>query len=196
MKPSPFQWLIASKYTLPIWLGLGVYFFYSHGGDWNAFTPDQQLANMIVGGAFAIAWLVSFPTVFFYEREQNAYKRSALSPEERWQKKMVGQIVFLVLLAAAALYFGITSWKSSPEPQPASYKAAAAGVGGVSLLATTAYLKIKGWRSPAEIQQPAIVSWCLPVPKHSATTQPIALPDYCSKVMAAGGKRSPAEVRT
>lgn len=192
MKPTPFQWLIASKFTFPIWVGLGLYFwFYKLGGDWNALTQDQQVATTILGALFAIPWLVSFPTVFFYEREQRLYAKSAMSPEERWQKKMVGQIVFLVLLAAALLYFGFTSWKNSPDPQPASYKAAGV-VGGLSLVAIPAYLKVKAWRIPSRTtEHPVLVSWCLPVPKRE-TLQVIALPDYCKRVMSAGAVRPPA----
>lgn len=194
MKPTPFQFLIGSRYTLPLWLGLAAYFWYSHGGDWNAFTPDQQLANTIVIGVFAFAWLMSFPTVFFYEREQAAYRRSAMSPEERWQKQTVRQTVFLVLLAAALLYFGFNWWKSTPEPEPVSYKAAAAGIGSVSIVATTAYLKVKSWRSPTpQTEQPALVSWCLPVPKQEAI-QVIQLPDYCRKVMTREQKPTVSQV--
>ncbi len=191
MRPTPIAWLIASRYTLPLWLGAALYFFLSHGGDWNKFNNDQQIAITIIGGVFAGLWLHSFPTVFFYEREQAAYKRSALSPEERWQRATVRQTVFLVLVAAALLYFGVQWWKSTPEPQPASYKAAA-GVGGASILATTAYLKVKAWRSPSEPEQPAIVAWCLPIPKQSPSREQIALPDYCKRVLTAGAVRSPA----
>lgn len=184
MKPTPFQFLIGSRYTLPLWLGLAAYFwFYKLGGDWDALTQDQQIATAMLGGLFVIPWLLSFPTVFFYEREQALYRKSAMSPEERWQKQTVRQTAFLVLLAAAILYFAFNWWKSAPEPEPVSYKAAAVGVGGVSILATSAYLKLKSWRSPAqETEQPAIVSWSLPVPKQT-TIQVIQLPDYCLRVM-------------
>jgi len=193
MKPTPFQWLIASKFTFPIWVGLGLYFwFYKLGGDWNALTEDQQIATTILGVLFAVPWLLSFPTVFFYEREQRLYAKSALSPEERWQKKMVRQTFFLVLVAIALLYFGWQWWKSpAPEAQPASFKAAAAGTLGAGVLATTAYLKVKSWRNGSEEDQPAIVSWCLPVPKQP-TIQVIVLPDYCKRVMSAGGVRPQA----
>lgn len=196
MKPTPFQLLIGSPYLLPVWLGLALYFFYSHGGDWNAFTPDQQLANIIVGGAFAFAWLMSFPTVFFYHLEQRRYAKSALSPEERWQRQMIRQTAFLVLLAAALLYYAFTTWKSSPDPQPVNYKAAGVAT-SVGLVAIPAYLKLRTWRSPATSPEHSnIVSWCLPVPKQTAK-QTLALPDYCKRVMSAppvrrtGGAASP-----
>lgn len=194
MKPTPIEWLLASRYTLPLWVGLGLYLFYSLGGDWSRFTEDQQLAIMIVGVVFGLFWLKAFPTVFFYEREQSAYRRSAMSPEERWQRATVRQTFFLVLVAIALIYFGWQWWKSAPEPQPASYKAAAAGVGGASLIATTAYLKVKAWRGGSEAVQPAIVSWCLPVPKHSPRREQLVsqLPDYCRLVMNAGELKSPA----
>ena len=177
---------------MPLWLGAALYFFLSHGGDWNKFTNDQQIALTIIGGVFAGLWLHSFPTVFFYEREQAAYKRSALSPEERWQRATVRQTVFLVLVAAALLYFGVQWWKSEPEPQPASYKAAA-GVGGVSILGATAYLKVKAWRSPAiTTEQPAIVAWSLPVPKQSPSREQIVLPDYCKQVLETRSQKTAA----
>ncbi len=192
MRPTPLQWLFGSRYTLPVWFGLGLWFWYSQGGDWNSFTQDQQISIAIVAGFFLFAFLKSFPTVFFYEKEQSRYRKSSMSPEERWQRATVSQTLLLLLVAAAALYFGFNWWKSTPEPQPASYKAAV-GVGGVSLLAGAAYLKVRTWHTPTPTEQPAIVSWCVSVPKQSAANQPIPLPDYCKKVMLAGGKRSPAQ---
>lgn len=196
MTPTPFAWLIASRYTFFIWIGLAAYVWFSHGGDWNGFTPDQQLAITIVGGLFAVLWLKSFPTVFFYEREQAIRKRSAMNAEERWQRATVTQTFFLVLVALALIYFGLQWWRSAPEPQPTTTKAALS-VGGVGVLATTAYLKVKAWRSSREADQPAMVSWCLPVPKHSPSQQEIManLPEYCRRVLAAGDRRSPAEKR-
>lgn len=189
MKPTPFQWLIASKFTLPLWIGAGLYFwFYKLGGDWNALTQDQQIATTILGLMFAIPFLLSFPTVFFYEREQSAYKRSALSPEERWQTKMIRQTFLLVLLAAALLYFGVSSWKNSPEPQPVSSPAVLGMSSGAALVGTVAYRTLKARRSPANSpEQPAIVSWCVPVAKQTRV-QVVSLPDYCQRVMSAGKK--------
>ena len=106
MKPTPLEWIIASRYTFFIWIGLGLYFFFSHGGDWNNFTNDQQLAIMIVCGVFALLWLKALPTVFFYEREQALYRKSHISPEERWRRATVRQTFFFVLVAAALLYMG------------------------------------------------------------------------------------------
>jgi len=194
MKPTPFEWLLASRFTLPIWLGLAAYVWFSHGGDWNAFTPDQQLVITIAGGLFAVLWLKSFPTVFFFEREQAAIRKSAISPEERWQRQTVAQTFFLVLVAIALIYFGLQWWKSAPEPQPTTTKAALS-VGSAGVLATTAYLKVKSWRSHREAEQPAIVSWCLPVPTHSPSQQEIraTLPAYCRQVLATGDGTSPVQ---
>lgn len=196
MKPTPFEWLIASRYTVLFWIGLAAYFWFSHGGDWNGFTPDQQLSIVIVGGLFAVLWLKSFPTVMFFEIEQSRYRRSAMSAEERWQRQTVTQTFLLVLVAIALLYFGWQWWKSEPQPQPTQTRAAL-GIGGMGVLATTAYLKVKAWRSSREAEQPAIVSWCLPVPQHSPSQQEIManLPDYCRQVLAAGDGRAPAEKR-
>lgn len=194
MKPTPIAWLIASRYTLPIWIGLALYFFYSHGGDWDNFTSDQQLANIIVGGVFAVLYLKAFPTVFFFEREQALYRKSHISPEERWRRATVRQTFVLVLVAVALLYMGWQWWKTpSPEPQPASFKAAA-GIGGLSLVATTAYLKSKSlltWKFPGQKEQPLYVSCCLPIPQK--TNSEMELPDYCKQVLAAGDVRSPAQ---
>ena len=141
---------------------------------------------VIIGMVFAAMYLKSFPTVFFYERELARYKRSSMSPEERWQRATVAQTFFLVLLAVALVYLGLQWWKSTPEPQPVSTPALL-GMGGASVLATTAYLKVRTWRSSHEAEQPAIVSWCLPVPKHSPSQQQIIsnLPDYCGRILAA-----------
>lgn len=184
MKPTPFQFLIGSRYTLPLWLGLAGYFwFYKLGGDWNALTQDQQIATAMLGGLFGIPWLLSFPTVFFYEREQALYRKSAMSPEERWQKQTVRQTIVLVLAAAALLYGGFQWWKSQPVPEPVSTPAVL-GMGSVSVLAgTVAYRKVRTWRSRTpQTNQPAIVAWCLPVPKQTSL-QVIQLPDYCQRVM-------------
>lgn len=194
MRPTPLQWLFGSRYTLPVWLGLGLWLWFSQGGDWKALNQDQQISFVILGALFLLAFLKSFPTVYFWEKEQSRYRKSSMSPEERWQRATVSQTLLLLLVAAAALYFGFNWWKSTPEPQPASYKAAAAGVGGASILATTAYLKVRTWRSPAiTTEQPAIVSWCLPVAKQSPSREQIALPDYCKRVLTAGAVRSPAQ---
>lgn len=192
MRPTPLQWLVASRYTLPIWLGLGLWLWFSQGGDWEKFNQDQQLAFAIIGGMFALAYIKSFPTVFFFEREQALYRKSSISPEERWRRQTVYQLFFLVLVAAALLYAGFHYWKNAPEPQPTSYKAAA-GVGGVSLLAGAAYITIK----PYFVKKPdtahtLYVSCPLPIPT-STQTETLELPDYCRLVLTAGEVRPSAK---
>lgn len=192
MRPTPLQWLVASRYTLPIWLGLGLWLWFSQGGSWENFTEDQQIAFVIIGVVFALAYIKSFPTVFFFEREQALYRKNSISPEERWRRQTVYQLFFLVLVAAALLYAGFHYWKSAPEPQPASYKAAA-GVGGVSLLAGAAYVTIK----PHFVKKPdtthtLYVSCPLPIPTGTPSGR-LELPDYCQKLLAAGDVRSPAK---
>lgn len=191
MRPTPLQWLVASRYTLPLWLGLGLWLWFSQGGSWENFTEDQQIAFAILGGMFALAYLKSFPTVFFFEREQALYRKSSISPEERWRRQTVYQLFFLVLVAAALLYAGFHYWKSAPQPQPASYKAAA-GVGGVSLLAGAAYVTIK----PYLVKKPdtahtLYVSCPLPIPTRTPSDT-LELPDYCQKLLAAGDVRPSA----
>lgn len=191
MRPTPLQWLVASRYTLPLWLGLGLWLWFSQGGSWENFTEDQQIAFVIIGVVFTLAYIKSFPTVFFFEREQALYRKSSISPEERWRRQTVYQLFFLVLVAAALLYAGFHYWKSTPAPQPASYKAAA-GVGGVSLLAGAAYVTIK----PYFVKKPdtahtLYVSCPLPIPT-STPSGTLELPDYCQKLLAAGDVRSPA----
>lgn len=192
MRPTPLQWLVASRFTLPLWLGLGLWLWFSQGGSWEKFTEDQQIAFVIIGVVFALAYIKSFPTVFFFEREQALYRKSSISPEERWRRQTVYQLFFLVLVAAALLYAGFHYWKSAPEPQPASYKAAA-GVGGVSLLAGAAYVTIK----PYFVKKPdtahtLYVSCPLPLPTRTPSGS-LELPDYCQKLLAAGAVRSPAK---
>lgn len=197
MKPTPFQWLLASRYTLPFWVALGVYLYVQHGWRWEIWSDEQKLVMVLLGAAFAAMYLHSFPPVLFYEREAAAYRRSVMSPEERWQRATVRQTFFLVLVAIALLYFGLQWWKSTPEPQPATTKAALS-IGGAGVLATTAYVKVKAWRSSRhEADQPAIVSCCLPVPTHSPSQQEIVgnLPKYCRQVLAAGDVPSPAHGR-
>ena len=192
MRPTPLQWLVASRYTLPLWLGLGLWLWFSQGGSWENFTEDQQIAFVIIGVVFAFAYITSFPTVFFFERAQALYRKSSISPEERWRRQTVYQLFFLVLVAAALLYAGFHYWKSAPQPQPASYKAAAA-VGGVSLLAGAAYVTIKPYfvKKP-DTAQTLYVSCPLPLPTRTPSDT-LELPDYCQKLLAAGDVRSPAK---
>lgn len=193
MKPTPIEWLLASRYTLPFWLGLGIYLYVQHSWQWEIWSDEQKLVMVLIGVVFAAMYLKSFPTVFFYERELARYRRSSMSPEERWQRATVSQTFFLVLVAIALLYFGLQWWKSTPQTQPTTTKAAL-GTVGASVLATTAYLKVRTWRSHSEAEQPATCSWCLPVPKQSPSQQQIVsqLPDYCQQLLAAGEMRSPA----
>lgn len=195
IRPTPLEWIIASRYTLIFWLGLAAYIWFGWGGDWEALAQEQQLALVIGGGMFAVAYLKSFHTVFFYERENALRKAQMISPEEKWRRQTVAQTFFLVLLAAGLIYWGVQWWKSEPAPQTTNYKAASIGIGGASVLATTAYLKVRTWRSASKpTEQPAIVSWCLPVPTHSPTQAEIYsnLPDYCQSLLVSGEKRSPA----
>ena len=192
MRPTPLQYLFGSRYTLPLWLGLGLWLWFSQGGEWDKFTQEQQIAFAILGAVFTLAVLKSFPTTYFYEREQARYRKSSISPEERWQRATVAQTFLLVLVAAALLYFGFNWWRSGPAPQPASYKAAAV-IGGGSLVATTAYLKIKPYfMRKQKTEQPLYVSWCLPIPTPTAEEETIELPDYCRRVLTAGDRSSPA----
>lgn len=191
MRPTPLQWLFGSRYTLPLWIGLLLWLWFSQGGDWNALNQDQQISFAIIGAFFALAFLKCFPTTYFYEREQARYRKSSMSPEERWQRATVSQTLLLLLVAAAALYFGFHYWKPTPEPEPVSFKAA--GIGGASVLMTTAYLKVKAWRSRSEAGQPAIVAWCLPVPQQRGQQPLTQLPDYCKQLLAGGAVRSPAQ---
>lgn len=192
MRPTPLQWLVASRFTLPIWLGLGLWLWFAQGGSWENFTEDQQIAFVIIGVVFALAYIKSFPTVFFFEREQAIYRKNSISPEERWRRQTVYQLFFLVLVAAALLYAGFHYWKSTPEPQPASYKAAA-GVGGVSLLAGAAYVTIKPYFvKKQDTAQTLYVSCPLPIPTRTSS-ETLELPDYCQKLLAAGAVRSPVK---
>jgi hypothetical protein len=194
MKPTPLEWLIASRYTLLLWIGLALYVWVSHGSDWNNFTNDQQLAIIGVCALFAVLWLKAIPTVFFYEREQALYRKSHISPEERWRRATIFQTFFLALVAAAFIYMGWQWWKApSTEPQPVSLKAAA-GIGGVSLVATTAYLTSKSllvWKLPGKKDQPFYVSCCLPIPK--TTDAEMELPDYCKQLLAGDDVPAPAQ---
>jgi hypothetical protein len=194
MKPTPLEWLIASRYTLLLWIGLALYFWVSHGSDWNSFTNDQQLAIIIVCGLFAVLWMKAIPTVFFYEREQALYRKSHISPEERWRRATIRQTFFLALVAAALVYMGWQWWKApAAEPQPASIKAAV-GIGGFSLVATTAYLTSKSllvWKLPSKKDQPFYVSCCLPIPQTTETE--MELPDYCKQLLAGGEMPAPAQ---
>lgn len=184
MKPTPFAWLIASRYTLPIWLGLGLYFWFSHGGSWESFNQEQQFIIMIGGGIFAIAYIRSFPTVFFWEREQRRYRDSTISPEQRWQRAAVAQMFFLVLVAGALLYMGFTWWKSPAEPQQPTTIRAAVSFGGATALASAAYLKIKPYFVKKQnAEAPFYVSWCVPVPT-STPSEAVPLPDYCRPLLA------------
>ncbi|TXI24147.1 MAG: hypothetical protein E6Q61_05440 [Nitrosomonas sp.] len=193
MKPTPIEWLIASRYTLPIWLGLAGYLYYSQGGSWENFSDDQRIGFMVLGGIFALAYLKSFVTVFFYEREQSLYRKAHISPEERWRRATVFQTFFLVLLAAGLIYFGFSWWSSSePEPQKTtSYKAASIGLGGFGILASTAYYKVRTWKSSKpQGEQVFYVRCCFPVPQ--ASTQTMELPDYAHSLLANAKQRSPA----
>lgn len=191
MRPTPFQWIVASRYTLPIWLGLGLWLWFSQGGDWDRLNQDQQFAFVIIGGLFALVYIPSFPTVFFYEREQALYRKSSISPEERWRRQTVYQTFFLVLLAAALFYAGFHYWKSSPAPQPASYKAA--GVGGVSLFAGAAYITIKPYfMKKPDTAHTLYVSCPLPIPTRTSSDT-LELPDYCRQVLAGGAVRPSAK---
>lgn len=192
MRPTPLQWLVASRFTLPLWLGLGLWLWFSQGGSWENFTEDQQIAFVIIGVVFVLAYIKSFPTVFFFEREQALYRKSSISPEERWRRQTVYQLFFLVLVAVALLYAGFHYWKNAPEPQPASYKAAA-GVGGVSLLAGAAYVTIKPYfvKKP-DTDHTLYVSCPLPIPTRTSS-ETLELPDYCQPLLAAGAVRSPAK---
>jgi hypothetical protein len=193
MRPTPLQFIFGSRFTIPIWLGLGLWLWFSMGGDWDSFTQEQQIVLLSVGVVFALAFLKSFPTVFFYEREQARYRRSSVSPEERWQRATVIQTLFLVLVGVGLLYMGFQWWKSAPQPQPVSYKSAAL-IGGGSLLATTAYFKIKPYfLRKQNTDQPFNVSCCLPKPTHTAA-ETIELPDYCRRVLSASDRSSPAQV--
>ena len=152
---------------------------------------------MIGGGIFALAYLKSFPTVYFWEREQARYRNSTISPEQRWQRTATAQILFLVLLAGGLLYMGFHWWKAPAEPQQATTIKAAVSFGsGVSLLAATAYLKLK----PYFVKKPTIdhtfyVACCLPIPTQSPSKETISaqLPEYCQRVLATSQKRSPAQ---
>lgn len=183
LTPTPFQFLIASRFTLPIWLGLAAYFWFSHGGDWNGFTQDQQISIAIVGGIFALLWLKSIPTVFFYERERALMKKAHTSPEERWRRSAIRQTFALVAIALALLYLGWQWWhEPAPDTQGASYKAAAAGASGLSVLGATAYSKAKSlFSKKPNPNQPVYVACPLSIPQ--GEEQAMELPDYCKTLL-------------
>lgn len=199
MKPSPFQFLIASRYTFPLWVGLGLYLYFEHGWRWDTWNEQQRLEAVYLPLAiFALLWLVSFPTTFFYESEQARYRRSALSPEERWQRKTVRQTLILVLLAIGAVLFGYYYWKnapSTPPAQPVSFKTVSASLAASGiLLGTTAYLKAKSLiiRPPTDNQTP-YVRYCQSIAQEAQDKAARQLPDYCTQVLAAGAVTVPTE---
>lgn len=197
MKPSPFQFLIASRYTFPLWVGLGLYLYFEHGWRWDTWNEQQRLEAVYLPLAiFALLWLVSFPTTFFYESEQARYRRSALSPEERWQRKTVRQTLILVLLAIGAVVFGYYYWNNAPSTPPAQsvrFKTVS-GLAASGILATSAYLKAKSLiiRPPADNQTP-YVRYCQSIAQEAEGKAAPQLPDYCMQALAATAVTVPAE---
>ena len=183
LTPTPFAFLIASRFTLPIWLGLAAYGWFSLGGDWDAMRQEQQITVVVIAVVFGLLWLKSIPTVFFYERERSLMKKAHTSPEERWRRSAIRQTFALVAIAIALLYLGWHWWHApAPDTQGASYKAAAAGASGLSLLGATVYSKAKSlFSTKPKSSQPVYVACPLPLPKSEAGA--MELPDYCKSLL-------------
>lgn len=186
LTPTPFAFLIASRYTLPIWLGLAAYGWFSLGGDWDAMRQEQQIAVLIIAVVFGLLWLKSIPTVFFYERERSLMKKAHTSPEERWRRSAIRQTFALVAIAIALLYLGWHWWhEPATDTQGASYKAATAGASGLSLLTATMYNKAKSLFSKPNSSPPVYVACPLPFP-HSEAGE-TELPEYCKSLLTKKG---------
>lgn len=183
LTPTPFQFLIASRFTLPIWLGLAAYGWFSMGGDWDAMRQEQQITVVVIAVVFGLLWLKSIPTVFFYERERSLMKKAHTSPEERWRRSAIRQTFALVAIAIALLYLGWQWWHApAADTQGASYKAAAAGASGLSLLTATVYSKAKSlFTTKPNPNQPVYVACPLPLPHSEAGAS--ELPDYCKSLL-------------
>lgn len=183
LTPTPLQFLIASRYTLLLWLGLAAYGWFSLGGDWDAMTQELQIVVVVIAVFFALVWLKSIPTVFFYERERALMKKAHTSPEERWRRSAIRQTFALVAIAVALIYLGWQWWhEPAPDTQNASYKAAAAGASGISLLSATVYSKAKSlFTTKPKSNQPVYVTCPLPLPNSAAGT--MELPEYCKSLL-------------
>lgn len=191
MRPRAVEFLLGSRYTLPLWLLAGIWLYLKITPLWETFAPEQQVALAFASCGYGLMILISFIKVFPYERAMHRQGNAGRTPEEIAAQRSRRKPLHL-LLAFGGGIAGL--WWLSERPfadnDVNSYALLTCflfAVIPVMFVATKLLSRLPSLlrriRSsvPKKPEKPFIVQWCQPVPEQAASAAQIhvELPDYC-----------------
>jgi hypothetical protein len=196
MKPRSVEFLMGSRYTIPLWLLAGIWLYLKITPVWESFTPVQQVALAFASCAYGLMILISFIKVFPYERAMHRQGAAGRTPEQIEKQRRRRKPLHLFL----AFSGGITGlWWLSEHPlsdnEVSSYALLACFLFAALpplLLASKLVFRLPSLLRriravvPNKPEKPFIVQWCQPLPKQAASAAQIhaQLPDYCKPLLA------------
>lgn len=208
MKPRSVEFLLGSRYTLPLWLIAGIWLYLKVASVWDKFPPEQQVALAFASCGYALMIFISAIKVLPYERAMHRQGDAGRTPEQIAEQRRRRK-PFLLLLAFGG---GIAGLWWLPEHPIANNEVNSYALLTCFLLAAIPVMfvvakllsrlpsMIRRIRAsvPKKPERTFIVQWCQPVPKHSAVAAEIRgqLPDYCKTLLSSAQPGDKKEAAT
>lgn len=208
MKPRSVEFLLGSRYTLPLWLLAGIWLYFEITPLWEMFTPVQQVALAFASCGYGLMILISFIKVFPYERAMRRQGDAGRTPEQIAEQRRRRKPLHLFLATGGGIA-GLWWLLEHPfdDTEVNSYALLACFLFAALpplLLAFKLVSKLPSMfrriraSVPKKPEKPFIVQWCQSVPKHAATAAQIrgALPDYCKPLLSSAQQEERKEAAT
>lgn len=208
MKPRSVEFLLGSRYTLPLWLIAGIWLYLKITPVWDRFTPEQQVALAFASCAYGLMLLISFIKVFPYERAMHRQGDAGRSAEQIAGQRRRRKPLHLFLACGGGIA-GLWWLNEHPfaDTELNSYALLICFLFAVLpplLVASKLVYRLPSMLRrirasiPKKPEKPFIVQWCQPVPKHSAPASQIreALPDYCQPLLRSAQQGEHKEAAT
>ena len=192
MKPRLGEILVASRYTLPLWVLAVSYLYHIVSSNWERADAPTQFAAVGLLIMWLLGLLKTVPKVWRYESQQRELARAGINPEVLKQQR--GRRLKQLMWVLAIGEWGGSLWwmfEQNYAENPDHYLTAVVIGGGLSFFAAIAlYSRLRRSirrvsKSLGKPDKPFIVEWCQPVPEEVTGTEIAAgLPDYCKLVLS------------
>lgn len=201
MKPTVLGILMASRYTLPLWLLVVSYLYYVVSNNWERADAKAQFGCVGMLVMWLLVLVKTVPKVWRYESQQCELARAGLNPEvlKQQRRRRLKQLMGILAIGA----WGGSLWwifEHSYAENPTYYLTAFVIGGGLNAFAAISlFSRLRPSfrrlsKSLSKPEKPFVVQWCQPVPeKVNGTEIAAGLPDYCKLVLSGKNEQSGTE---